>query len=917
MKKFLLPLVVTATIALSGCATLLLRSAWPMTSGTISGLPVSARVEVVRDVYGIPHITAANEHDLYVAQGFVHAQDRLWQMELLRRLTEGRLSEVSGESMVAVDYFARMTGMPSLKRAAFDDMSDEERGWLEAYAQGVNAYLRQRGSDLPVEFRSLGFSPEPWTARDCTSLLPFFALQLMFPAYAEELLALARGSSFTLREWNDLFPSAPGAALPPDSYFETLARRKRGAINPSAFVFHQGLHGTYAPANLAKSILSFGAPRGMSNNWTVAQGSDGHPLLANDPHLMTALPAVWYFCHLTVPGKLNVAGTSVAGSPGIVIGRNEHVAWGLTNVMIDAADILVFDVDPSNPTRYRVGGEQRTMQREDVQIALPRGKKVSMPLWKTSQGPVITAVERGTEAAAVLKWYGTLQPGTLRDHTVRGLFSLMRSRSVSEALDSGSLFASLGQNLLAADDQGHIGWHAFGAAPVRVGYTGRLPANGSDGADWDGFLPFDSLPQSVDPTDGWLATANNPPEGWTGPALSYTWAPIYRYQRIVQAVAKMAGPSVEDFKRLQLDTHSLQADRLLPKLLAYSFPGETGQAGAARNAMRMLGEWDHEVRPESRGAAVYEVFLDELVRALLSNDLGDDLPLYLNVKGYGIEDEILDRPDSPLWDRKDTAEKEAPAQILQSALSNTMDVCAKQMGSNPERWSWGRLHGYVFKHPGATNGLMEILLNRGPFPAPGDNNTVNVSWRLGARSAYDATVIPSMRMIAEPADPDGLWIVGPLGQSGQPGQAHYDDLMKPYLAGEMIHVPLTSAGVSSIAREILVLADGGFTTDYMDPDALSRLIREEPEPYILVDVRTREEYASGHISSAVNIPLAVIDSTLPTDDRSALIIVYCASGRRSAAAKKTLDDLGFTRVVDFGGISRWKGKLVVEGSSTE
>jgi penicillin G amidase len=805
VKKWLV-LIVAASLFLSGCTAVLLRKAWPVTSGKIEGLPVSAPVEVLRDSYGIPHITAANEHDLYVAQGFVHAQDRLWQMESLRRLTEGRLSEIAGESTVAVDFFARMTGMPALKRAAYSDMAVEDRGRLEAYAEGVNACLRQRGRDLPLEFRSLRFIPEPWTALDCTSLLPYMAFGLLYPSYAEELFALARGGSFTQREWDDLFPTAPGAKLPAESFFDTIGRRKIGAINPSAFVFHLALPDSRTPTALAKSLISLGSPGSGSNNWAVARGSKGLPLLANDPHLAVALPPVWYFCHLTVPGKLNVAGASLAGCPGIVIGRNEHVAWGMTNDMIDAVDILVFDVDAKDPTRYRVGGRERAMQREDVKIALPKGRSVTLPLWRTTQGPVITALEPGVEAAAVLKWYGTLPLGALHDHTYRGVFSFMEARSAREVLDDGRVSAYAGQNLLAADDQGHIGWHAYGAAPVRAGYTGRLPADGSAGADWKGFLPYDSLPHRFDPPQGWLATANNPPQNWAGPALSYAWAPIYRWQRIGQVVSGMTAPSVEDFRRLQMDTHSLQADRLLPKLLAYHFPDGTASAAAARTALRLLGEWDHEVRPESRGAAVYEVFLDELVRALLSDDLGEDLALYLNAKGYGIEDEILDRPDSPLWDRKDTPERETPRQILETALANTMKVCTQRMGRNTDRWSWGRLHGYVFKHPGATNRLYEMLLDRGPFPAPGDDNTVNVSWSLAARGSYDATTIPSMRMIAAPGDPDGLWLAEPLGQSGQPGHPHYDDMMKPYLAGDLVLVPLTPDGVKRVAKDILVLA---------------------------------------------------------------------------------------------------------------
>jgi penicillin amidase len=549
-----------------------------------------------------------------------------------------------------------------------------------------------------------------------------------------------------------------------------------------------------------KSLLALRAPGGASNNWAVARGSDGAPLLANDPHLGVSLPSVWYFCHLSVPGKINVAGTSLAGCPGVVIGRNEHVAWGMTNDMIDAVDFLVFEVDPAEPTRYRVGNRFLSMQREDIVIGLPKGRSVTLPLHRTAQGPVLTAVRPGVQAVAALKWYGTIPEGMLRDRTVEGLFSFMKAASAKEVLDAGSLWAFAGQNLVAADDRGHIGWHAYGAAPVRAGWTGRLPADGSAGADWTGFLPYGAMPHTSDPAEGWLATANNPPAGWKGPALTYAWAPIYRYQRIASRVAAMKEPGVEQFRSLQADVHSLQADRLLPRVLAHSWTTRE-----AKEAARMLADWDHEVRQESAGAAVYEVFLDELVIGLLGDELGDDLALYLNAKGYGIEDEILDRPDSPLWDRRDTPQKETPADIIESALSRTMKFCAARMGRNPARWSWGRLHGYLFRHPGATNGLFASLLNRGPYPAPGDDNTVNVSWCLAARGSYEATTIPSMRMIAAMGDPDGLWLSGPLGQSGQPGSPHYNDLTRAFLEGEQARVPLTAAGVQAVARERLTL----------------------------------------------------------------------------------------------------------------
>jgi penicillin G amidase len=795
-----LALVAAACAGLAGCTALFLKKAWPQTQGTVGGLPVSAPVEIARDANGIVHITASTEHDAYVAQGFVHAQDRLWQMESIRRLTEGRLAEVAGEQAVAMDWLSRAVGLSDLRRRAFAGTSPAGREWLAAYAEGVNAYLRMRGTDLPLEFRSMGFVPEAWDAEDCLSILPTMAWGLAYPAYAEELFAVTRGGTFTQSEWNALFPVGPGVQPAPEGYFETVARWTLGKLNPAALVFHLAMPDRLSGAGLTKALLGFHGPGSGSNNWAVARGSGGAPILANDPHLGVSLPSTWYFCHITVPGKLNVAGTSLAGCPGVVIGRNEHVAWGMTNTMYDAVDFIVFPVDPADPTRYRTRGGWLSMEKQDVVIALPKGRSVTLPLYRTAQGPVLTAVGPGVQAAAALTWYGTLPEGALPDRTVDGLFTFMKARTVNELMEAGSLWACAGQNLLAVDDGGHLGWHAYGAVPVRDGWSGRLPADGSAVGGWTRFLPYDALPHSVDPAEGWLATANNSPAGWAGPALSHTWAPVYRHDRICRQVQAMEQPGLEEFRSLQLDVHSLQADRLLPKLLSQPWTRPEAAEAAA-----MLAAWDREVRPVSAAAALYEVFLDELVAGLVGDELGEDLALYLNAKAYGIEDEILDRPGSSLWDRRDTPQVETRAEVVEAALVRAMKTCAVRMGRNSSRWAWGKLHGYVFRHPGATNALFERLLNRGPFPAPGDDNTVNVSWCLPARGSYDATTIPSMRMIAALADPDGLWVAGPLGQSGQPGSPHYNDLTPGYLAGALVRVPLSADAARAVTHARLVL----------------------------------------------------------------------------------------------------------------
>jgi penicillin amidase len=756
---------------------------------------------VIRDRWGIPHITAGSLHDLFVAQGFVHAQDRLWQMESLRRLSEGRLSEIAGEQALNLDCFTRMIGMPFMKRQMLAAAADEERSFLQAYAEGVNGYIQQRGNDLPLEFRSMGFAPEPWTALDNLSVVPYLAWFLLSAAYSERLLALARGRSLTLREWNDMFPVCPGATLPEDSWFESPAKLRMGALHPCATAFHLGLPDGYAGSLLADA-LSPGVPPGAgSNNWVFSRGADGTPLLANDPHLGVALPPVWYFCHLCVPGVMNVAGTSLAGLPGIVIGRNEHVAWGLTNVMLDAVDLLILHVDPADPTRYRLGGVEKEMRREDIAFRLPKGKSVTVPMYHTDRGPVITAVEKGIEAVAVLKWCGTLPGGTLRDRSFGGLISSLRASSAAEVLEGGRTWLYVSQNLVAADDRGHIGWHVTGAVPTRTGYTGRLPADGTAGADWTGFVPYESLPCVMDPARGWLATANYRPEGFdSGRPLSYTWCAPYRFQRIVEALSRMHAPGLKDFRRLQMDVHSLQADRILPLLLAYTFSNPKAVAAA-----RLLADWDREVTAQSAGAALYEVFLIQLERELLEERLGRDMVLYFNAKMYGIEDEILERPESPLWGSKE-GERMLPVVKIEKALVRAMELCEGRMGTDRRGWKWGAIHRYVFRHPGATSPLLEMLLNPRPAPAGGDVNTLNVAWSVPVRDSYDVTTIPSMRMVTSLGDPDSLQMVGPLGQSGQPGHRHYEDMLAPWQKGEMISIPLTRAAVERISKDRLVLA---------------------------------------------------------------------------------------------------------------
>jgi len=445
------------------------------------------------------------------------------------------------------------------------------------------------------------------------------------------------------------------------------------------------------------------------------------------------------------------------------------------------------------------------MRVRDEAYRLPDGSTETRRVYETIHGPAITEVKPGVDAVAALKWYGTLPDDQIFDESAIGFYKLNRVRSVQEGIDAGRHFGLIGQNLVLADVDGAIGWHAFGAAPLRKGYSGRLPAAGSDGvSDWTGYLPYETMPSAFNPAQGWIATANHrsTPDNAEHP-LTYDWCAPYRYERITQTLQAMKAPTPDSFRRLQLDVHSLQADRLIPKLAAYNFTDDK-----ARLAQKMLLSWDREVGADSAGAVVYEVFLTEWVRALLEDELGKDLKFYLHLlpAAYLAHDVILDRPNSPLWDRVDTPVKETPREILELALKNTMTwLDDHRLGGDATKWRWGRVHHYYFAHPGAKSRIEHSLLSRGPFPAPGDNTTVNAACFDPSLGSYGTIVIPSLRVIAPLSDLDRTMIAGPMGQSGQPGHPHYDDLIEPWMSAEGVPLYFSRTAVEANAASRLVL----------------------------------------------------------------------------------------------------------------
>jgi len=764
----------------------LLRKGRARHHGSISGLPFSEPVRVMRDGFGIPHIFAQNERDLMAAQGFVHAQDRLWQMEITRRFASGTLAETAGEEALELDLFTRLAGFDRLKKRALLSLPEEGKTLYRAYAKGVNACISSSGSNLPIEFRKLKLIPVPWKIEDSAASLSLNAWFLQ-TNYQEEVLALLCRKRITADQWNELFPSSPGEELPAEDFFSRFRDVKIGKILPEALAYYRE--------------LSVG--NGASNNWITSDPKHGHVLLANDPHLSLTVPQIWYFCHLHCP-TLHVCGASMPGTPGIIIGRNERISWGITNVMTDCVDLYILKVDPKNPSRYYIKDRAYEMKREELAIPIKGEKLRDYTLFRTVHGTVITGMEVGVEAVVTLKWYGTLEEDEFSDSTIHGFLSLMRAGSVKEAFEACSAIKSVGQNFVIGDTEGNIGWHTTGSVPLRRGYSGRLPADGSSGEHrWDGFLPYNKMPHSYNPLKKRITTANHKTTH-TGHPVSHSWCAPYRYERILHLLDEHPSPTAEDFQKIQMDSYSLQAEKMLPAVLGFS-PSDS----LAREAQNILQGWGCNMEEGSRPALVFNVFLVEFARLLLGSLLGDSLPLFFSLMGY-----IYSGVDTVLTSGGDSAQKLLDGQSLESlceqALTRAMRFLQRTLGKNREKWSWGLLHRYHFCHPGGRGHIASWLLNRGPYPAPGNGSTVNVSLynpghRGGSNMQYTVHTTPSLRMVADLSHPDRTYLIGPMGQSGQPGSRHYADMIDPWRKGELVPLPLSRDTVERIAVHTLEL----------------------------------------------------------------------------------------------------------------
>ncbi|GGS49864.1 penicillin acylase family protein [Streptomyces cinerochromogenes] len=900
------------------------RASFPQTTGSIRLDGLSGPVDVKRDGYGIPQIYASSDEDLFMAQGFVQAQDRFYEMDVRRHMTSGRLSEMFGKSQVDNDAFLRTLGWDRIAQQEYDTkLSAATKKYLQAYAKGVNAYLQGKsGKDISLEYAALGFTndyqPQKWTPVDSVSWLKAMAWDLRGNMQDEIDRALMT-SRLGPQQIQDLYPAYPYGRNKPivqEGQYDELAKafRQSGATGSQGTTGTTGTTGSTGTTGgtgttgttgttgatgssaggtgTAGTAGSTGTGSGLtsqlgglysvlddlptavgvngqgigSNSWVVAgkYTVKGKPLLANDPHLSASLPSVWYQMGLhcrTVSSKCqyDVTGYTFAGMPGVIIGHNAKIAWGLTNSGVDVTDLYLEKVSANG---YLYDGKVRPFKTREETIKVAGGKDKTIVVRQTQDGmPLLSdrddelvqvgrkasvntaAPDRGDGYGIALRWTA-LDPGTTMD----AVFALDKAGDWNEFRAAAALFDVPSQNLVFASTDNHIGYTLPGRIPTRSAKdTGAVPAPGWDSKyRWTGFIKQDELPYEYDPKRGYIVTANQAvvdPEKYPY-TLTTDWGYGTRSQRIsdlIESKVKDGGKiSTDDMRQMQLDNSSEIAKLLVPKLLKINLDDPD-----VRQAQKLLEGWDYTQEADSAAAA----YFNAVWRNILKLAFGNKLPKEVRVKGQclwvdkidstgPVDDDtkvrecgqrdadqaqpdggdrwfevvrtLMDKPDSDWWKTAKSGTRPGADnrdQLFRRAMIDARWELTAKLGKDIDTWSWGRLHRLFLKNQTlGTDGpkVLQYLLNRGPWKLSGGESTVNATgWN--AAGGYNVVWVPSMRMVVNLADLDKSKWINLSGASGHAFSAHYTDQTGKWAKGELLPWSFSGKAVDQSTSDTLVL----------------------------------------------------------------------------------------------------------------
>lgn len=783
--------VLLAVVLLAGVIAVpaLRKSGLPELNGEKSLSALTAEVKVIRDERGVSHIYASNEHDLYFMTGYITAQERLWQMDMVRHATQGRLSELFKRDMFETDIFLRALGMQEKSRMVLEKEDPEILATLQAYADGVNAWITGCGKKLPPEFRVLGYEPEPWTMVDITNIIGFIGWDLASSNLSNEISNYKLGMKLGAEKAAELIADwnlVDEVVFPDFRLDDKLTDKALKAVSSMEKLEELG-------------IVTLSG----SNNWAVSgsRSETGKPILSNDMHLGFNVPGFWLQVHQVIPGKLNVTGVLFPGEPFIIAGHNDRIAWGMTNLGVDDIDLFVETVD-STGNNYLYNGEWLPFRDVEHTLKMTDDSSQTRVLRYTHHGPVISGMQNIDDVVLSMCWSGY-------DYSdeIKAVYLLNRAGNWDEFRTALSHFKSISQNFAYADVDGNIGLNTGGGVPVRKG-TGLLPRRGdTDEYEWKGYVPFELLPSSFNPEEGFISSANQRTVDSSYPFfISGEFSMPYRIMRIREMAGEKQVLGIEDFKRMITDNHSAYAKMLTPVILkgaeALSDPGET-----ERKAIEELRGWNYAMDASLVAPTLFEFIRMEMAYQLLGDELDE---LYGAALGrqhdFYLYRLMKEGPDG--WvDNVNTPEEESLETIIARSISAALDTLTARYGGYGEQWQWGRIHTITLEHPmGGVKILDRVLkLNSDTYGVGGSYHTVEP---YAFRDNFKAHHGASERHIFNTADWDESLTVIPTGTSGIPGSPFYLSQTETYINNGFYSEPFSDAAVEAAKKYEMIFRPG-------------------------------------------------------------------------------------------------------------
>lgn len=810
-KKILLGLSISFIIIFIVAGAIfynMLSSSLPAYQGIITSSKIISDIEIYRDSFAVPYIFAENDNDAAFALGYVHAQERLFTMDFIRRAGEGRLSEILGDEAVPFDNMFRTVGIKRNILRNYSRIDPSVISLLQSYSDGVNAYIEERKGNYSIEFDVLGYQPEKWKPLHSLIIIKMMAWEL------------------NMSWWTDLTFSELIQKLGEKKALEILPDYPENAptIIADNFKYLSAINSSLVETDKAfRNFIGWTGTHIGSNNWVVNanKSTSGKPIIANDPHLAFSAPGKWFAATVNSKEGWETSGVTLPGVPGIVIGKGENISWVLTNVMNDDADFYIEKLDSSD-SKYSVDGQWRDLRIIKDTIKVKNGKDRVIEIKETHRGPIISDIHTfnfiyntaESEFPPIsMKWLGN----EFSDEML-GFYKINKAKNWNQFREGVKYFGIPGQNFVYADTTGNIGYIMGARIPLRKKNNPTLVFDGTNTEnDWQGYVPVEEIPVVLNPKENFIASANNKILKDFKYHISNLWEPSSRIDRIYELLNSKEKHSAEDFKKYQMDITSPYA-KLITSHIVKAFEGIKINDNNLKTAIELLSEWDFNLNKQSQTPSIYVVTLKYLLHNIYYDELGDDLfnrfVFLANVPFRSLL-RVLDKPESLIFDDISTAKTESKNEIIRKSLADALTFLEENLGKDLTNWQWGRLHTVTFKHAFSGNfSLLDKYINIGPYEIGGDGTTINNTeypfsesidkYPMFSHSEFENILGPSMRYIYDFAKPDQYYLILTTGQSGNVMSDNYHDQTPYWLQGKYMLIKTDESSIRKNKNLLLI-----------------------------------------------------------------------------------------------------------------